>query len=103
MRQRCQLLAFCQRQIHAVRRPFKIIRKPGRTFPSEVKTLGVAIRVARRNKSIVQPQLAAILNVPLNHIEEWEHDRRIPPAATLEKISKVLCLPDWFKTNNPNS
>jgi DNA-binding transcriptional regulator YiaG len=96
-------LAFCQRQIRAVRRPFTIVRRPNRGFPTEVKTLGAALRVASLSKSIKQRQLAHILGVPAKQLTDWVLDRQIPSATQLEAITKVLDLPDAFKTSNTNS
>jgi len=65
-------------------------------FPTEVRTLGDAIRVARKEKALRQNQLAAILAVTTRRIQKWELDYLIPPPEHMEKLGKSLNLSQWL-------
>jgi DNA-binding transcriptional regulator YiaG len=96
-------LGIGQRQIQVSRGYIPTGRKPRKSFPTAINTLGDAIRVGRKNKGMLRIQLAVALGVSIGRIESWEHDRQTPNDMMLETLSLLLDLPERFEKTKANS
>jgi ribosome-binding protein aMBF1 (putative translation factor) len=72
------LLGIAQRKIRASRGHIGTDRRPRKSLPTIVKTLGDRIQISRYEKGLLQKELAKRMGVTLSRIKALESDLRSP-------------------------
>lgn len=75
-------------------------RKPLITEP---KTFGDVLRSRRAERGLTQRELAALLSVTRDRIQDWEYDRVAPSAEHLRRLAEVIGLSVNPPATSPNS
>ncbi len=86
------LLGCAQRQIRASRSHLPVNRKPVKTFPTALKTLGDHIHAKRFEKGLQLGKLAEKLAIPASSVRRWETDLEKPSEAQWQTLVVVLGL-----------
>ena len=59
-----------------------------------METLCERIKVLRKKSGLSQGGLAEKFNIPKSTIQDWEHERRVPPIYVVEMMEKLVDAPE---------
>jgi DNA-binding transcriptional regulator YiaG len=78
-------------------------RKPRKSFPTSVKTLGEHIRLKRREKGLTQAKTAQLARIPVALFNEWERDMAVPSPKNWTSLVALLDLDSAFRPAIPTA
>jgi ribosome-binding protein aMBF1 (putative translation factor) len=91
-------LGIAQRTIRVARNHIPINRKPRKSLPTSIQTLGDLIQVKRYEKKITLWQLAQKMGIATASVRAWEAGSSEPNSqqmAFLAKALEIKCPLEW--------
>ena len=99
---RVALLGIAQRKIRASRGHIGTNRRPRKSLPTTVKTLGDRIQVCRYEKGLLQSELAEKMGITIEAIQLLENDLRVPKDKEWQMLETILAPGFYSETLIPN-
>lgn len=100
---RVALLGIADRSINVSRGHILPNRKPRKSFPTIVKTLGDHLQVKRAEKGFSLAELAGKARVTKSTILRWEVDAEVPNDSQWQLLERVLNLDSIFRSTKPDT